>query len=135
MRNFSYPYVFTSGLAQPTIAAINSALDLIENEVPNRVSKLHQNVAYMQDKLEAMGLNIIRGASGIIPVFLKDGVAQGLNKYLYKHGLFANIMEYPMVPPGLERLRISVMSSHTKEEMDQALTLIEEAAKEFNVIE
>lgn len=134
LRNFSYPYVFTSGLAQPTIAAINAALDLLETEVPNRVELLHKNVKYMQDALENMGLKIIRGASGIIPVFLKDGVAQPLNKCLYKRGLFANIMEYPMVPPGLERLRISVMSSHTKEEMDQALALIEEAAKEFKVI-
>jgi len=134
LRNFSYPYVFTSGLAQPTIAAINAALDLLENETPSRVELLHKNVAYMQDKLEGMGLNIIRGVSGIIPIFLKDGVAQPLNKMLYQRGLFANIMEYPMVPPGLERLRISVMSSHTKEEMDTALSLIQEVATEFNVL-
>ena len=134
LRNFSYPYAFTTGLAQPTIAAINAALDLLENESPNRVELLRNNVVYMQDKLEEMGLKIVRGDSGIIPVFLKDGIAQSLNKSLYAKGLFANIMEYPMVPPGLERLRLSIMSTHTKEEMDQALSIIREVAQEYEII-
>lgn len=88
----------------------------------------------MQDSLEEMGLKIIRGESGIIPVFIKDGIATELNRKLYKRGLFVNIMEYPMVPPGLERLRLSVMATHTKEEMDKALNLIRQATTEFCVI-
>jgi glycine C-acetyltransferase len=135
LRNFSYPYVFTSGLAQPTIAAINAALDLIETETPSRISQLHANVRYMQDGLEAMGLKIIRGESGIIPVFLKDGVARKLNRALYQRGLFANIMEYPMVPPGLERLRLSIMSIHTQAQMDAALALIRKVADELDVFD
>ncbi|WP_444993816.1 aminotransferase class I/II-fold pyridoxal phosphate-dependent enzyme [Aliikangiella sp. IMCC44359] len=134
LRNFSYPYIFTSGLAQPTIAAINAALDLLEIEKPNRVQVLHENVTYMQDRLEEIGLKIKRGVSGIIPVYLKDGIAQELNKKLYKRGLFANIMEYPMVPPGLERLRLSIMSTHTKKEMDQAIEIIKDVMKEMGVI-
>jgi glycine C-acetyltransferase len=134
LRNFSYPYVFTSGLAQPTIAAISAALDLLEAE-PERVAMLHRNVKYMQDKLEAMGLKIIRGESGIIPVFFpRDGVVRQINKALYKRGLFANIMEYPMVPPGLERLRLSIMATHTREEMDRALHLIETVTNELKAL-
>jgi glycine C-acetyltransferase len=134
LRTFSFPYVFTSGLAQPTIAAINAALDLLERE-PERVAKLHENVAYMQDKLEAVGLKILRGDSGIIPVFFaKDSVARHLNKELYRRGLFVNIMEYPMVPPGLERLRLSIMSTHTKEEMDRAVSIIVDVAKEYDAL-
>ncbi|WP_075187488.1 aminotransferase class I/II-fold pyridoxal phosphate-dependent enzyme [Teredinibacter haidensis] len=129
LRNFSYPYVFTSGLAQPTIAAISAALDLLENE-PEHVQNLHSNVVYMQDSLEAAGFNILRGESGIIPIFFgKDGHVRQLNKELFKKGLFANIMEYPMVPPGLERLRLSIMSTHTKEEMDRVVDLIDSTSK------
>src|SRR5262245_39108211 len=96
LRNFSYPYLFTSGLAQPTIAAISASLDILERE-PERVAKLHHNVRYMQDRLEGLGLRIIRGASGIVPVFFgADGVVRKLNRELYRRGLFANIMEYPM---------------------------------------
>lgn len=128
LRNYSYPYVFTSALAQPTIAAISAALDFIEDN-PSWVAKLRENVRYMQDKLENEGFDIIRGVSGIIPVFFrKDGVVREINKDLYKKGLFANIMEYPMVPPGLERLRLSLMATHTYDEVDRAVSLIRDSA-------
>lgn len=134
LRNFSYPYVFTSGLAQPTIAAISAALDVIERE-PDRIARLHRNVRYMQDELEAAGLKIIRGEAGIIPVFFKtDGAVRQLNRLLYRRGLFANIMEYPMVPPGLERLRLSVMATHTREEIDTAVSLIVTGAREIGCL-
>lgn len=134
LRNFASPYVFTSGLAQPTIAAISASLDMMERE-PERLENLHKNVRYMQDKLEAAGLKIIRGQSGIIPVFIgEDGMVRKINRLLYSRGLFANIMEYPMVPPGTERLRLSVMATHTREEMDTAISMIVEAAKEFGCL-
>jgi len=134
LRHFSYPYVFTSALAQPTIAAISAALDLIEQE-PQRVADLHANVRYMQDRLEAEGMRVVRGVSGIIPVFFgQDGAVSRLNRELYRRGLFANIMEYPMVPPGLERLRLSVMSTHTREEIDAAVDLIASVAREMGIL-
>lgn len=132
LRNFSYPYLFTSGLAQPTIAAISAALDILEHE-PERVARLQSNVRYMQDRCQAAGLNIIRGESGIIPVFFgDDDVVRKINRLLYERGLFANIMEYPMVPPGLARLRLSVMATHTHEEIDLAVAMIDAAARELD---
>jgi glycine C-acetyltransferase len=134
LRNFSYPYLFTSGLAQPTIAAISAALDVMERE-PQRIANLHANVRYMQDRLEAEGMRIIRGVSGIIPVFFgEDGAVGKLNRTLYRRGLFVNIMEYPMVPPGLERLRLSVMATHTREEIDHAVDLIASTAREMGLL-
>ena len=133
LRNFSFPYVFTSGLAQPTIAAISAALDVLEQE-PERVADLRKNVIYMQDELESRGYKIIRGETGIIPVFFKkDGAVKQLNKELYRRGLFANIMEYPMVPPGMERLRLSIMSTHTEEEMDKCIELIDQVCTDLKI--
>lgn len=132
MRNFSFPYLFTTGLAQTTVAAIDAALDVLERE-PQRLTKLWSNVRYMQDRLEEMGLTILRGESGIVPVFLPGADVRAVNRRLYEKGLFANIMEYPMVPPGLERLRLSVMSTHTPAQMDRALFLIKETCEELGV--
>lgn len=134
LRNFSYPYLFTSGLAQPTIAAISAALDVMERE-PERIARLHDNVRYMQDQLEAKGFNILRGESGIIPVFFgKLSIVGNINRRLFERGVFANIMEYPMVPPDKERLRLSVMSSHTREEIDNVVEIIAEVAREFDAL-
>jgi glycine C-acetyltransferase len=120
-------------MAQSTVAGISAALDILENE-PERVQRLRDNVVYMQDELEKMGFRILRGKAGIIPVFLPDGVTQKFNYELYRRGLFLNTMEFPMVPPGLERLRISMMATHTKEQMDKALSIIKEVAELLNVL-
>ncbi|NKI73102.1 aminotransferase class I/II-fold pyridoxal phosphate-dependent enzyme [Dickeya sp. CFBP 2040] len=134
LRNFSYPYLFTSGLAQPTIAAISAAMDVMERE-PERIERLHENVRYMQDQLETQGFNILRGESGIIPVFFKKPFVVGnINRCLFERGVFANIMEYPMVPPDKERLRFSVMSSHTREEIDHVVEILTEIAREFDAL-
>jgi glycine C-acetyltransferase len=130
LRNFAHPYLFTSGLAQPTIAAIAAALDILERE-PERVARLRSNVRRMQDRCEAAGLKIIRGEAGIIPVFLPyDSLVRRVNRLLYQRGLFVNLMDYPMVPPGLARLRLSVMATHTHEEIDTAVEMIVQAAHE-----
>lgn len=133
MRSYAMPYVFTTALAQTTIAAIAAALDLLERE-PERIEALHRNRRYMQDRLEALGFRILRGEAGIIPVFLPDGIAGNFNKMLYRRGLYVNVMEYPMVPPGMERLRLSIMADHSQTQLDRALELIVDVARELGVL-
>ena len=125
LRSRAFPYLFTSGLAQPTIAAIAAALDVLERE-PERVARLHANVGLAQELLEADGFRIRRGASGIVPVFLdgRDGLAGEMNRWLFERGLFVNVMEFPMVPPGLERLRLSLMSTHEPDQIRTAVGMI-----------
>lgn len=133
LRSFSNPYVFTTALAHPTVAAIDAGLDVMEQE-PELLARLHLNVEYMRAELEDMGHRVGYSPAGIIPVFLPDGVARNFNRDLYAQGLFAHVMEYPMVPPGQERLRLSIMATHTREQMDQALKLIAEASKKYGII-
>ena len=57
-----------------------------------------------------------------------------INRLLYARGLFVNIMEYPLVPPGLARIRLSVMATHTHDEIDTAVEMIVDAARELNAM-
>lgn len=134
LRSNSKPYVFTTGMAHPTVAAISAALDVLEQE-PGRICRLHENVAYMQDRLEENGFVIKRGGTGIIPVFLPDGIAGKFNVEIYRQGIFANVMEYPMVPPGMERIRLSLMADHTREQIDRVIDIFIETGRKFDVFE
>lgn len=134
LRSYAKPYVFTTALAQPTIAAIEAALDVLELE-PARRAAVHSNREYLSDALEAAGFSIGRTQSGIVPVYLPDGVAGHFNRRLYERNLFVNVMEYPMVAPGGERLRFSLMSEHTHEDVDLAVNIVKETAAEFKLFE
>jgi glycine C-acetyltransferase len=130
LRTYASAYVFTTALAFPVIAAINAALDVIERE-PELIFRLHANVRTMRGLLEAARFCIGFSPAGIIPVYLPDGIARAFNRELFDDGLFAHVMEYPMVPPGAERLRISMGAQHTRAEIDEAVSIIGRAAKKF----
>jgi glycine C-acetyltransferase len=67
-------------------------------------------------------------------VYLPDGIARAFNRAVFNDGLFAHVMEYPMVAPGMERLRISMGAQHTRDEIVEALAIIDRASQRFGVV-
>lgn len=129
LRSYAKPYVFTTALAQPTVSAIGAALDILEME-PRRRAALHANREYLTAALAGAGFKVGRTESGIVPLYLPDGTAGLFNRRLYERGLFVNVMEYPMVAPGAERLRFSLMAEHTRADLDRAVGIVREVARE-----
>lgn len=132
LRAYAKPYVFTTALAQTTVAAIDAALDVLVDE-PQRRARLHDNRRYLSTGLKGLGFQVGDSDSGIVPVYLPDGVAGRFNQQAYARGLFLNVMEYPMVAPGSERLRFSLMSEHSRADMDQALAIMRETAQALGI--
>jgi glycine C-acetyltransferase len=133
LRSLSHPYVFTTALAHPTVAAIGAALDVLQGD-PQLLRSLRSNVTTLRDALRGLGLRVGDAPAGIVPVYLPDGIARPFNRALYQAGLFAHVMEYPMVPPGMERVRLTVMATHTREHLDRAVEIIGRIAREFEVL-
>jgi glycine C-acetyltransferase len=48
----------------------------------------------------------------------------------HQRGIFINSIEYPAVPVAQQRFRISLMATHTKEDIDKLLSAIEEVWEE-----
>jgi glycine C-acetyltransferase len=134
IRTVSNPYTFTTSMSQPVIAAIDAALDFME-EHPERIEQLHINKRYLQDALEGMGFNIFRSESAIIPIFVKGAPCEEINRELFIRGIFANVFFYPLISPGQERIRLSVMATHTREHMDSLLTTLKDIGKQYNIID
>lgn len=133
LRSLAHPYVFTTAMAHPTLAAIGAALDVLEGE-PHLLASLHRNVLHLRDALRALGLTVGDAPAGIVPVYLPDGIARPFNRALHQAGLFAHVMEYPMVPPGMERVRLTVMATHQRAHLDRAVELFRDVARQFGLI-
>ena len=112
---------------------LDAALDLLIDE-PERRARLHANRERLTAALREAGFDARDTQSGIVPVFLPDGVAGRFNRRLHERGLFVNVMEYPMVAPGTERLRFSLMSEHTDADIARAVRLMRETAAEFGLL-
>jgi 8-amino-7-oxononanoate synthase len=61
-----------------------------------------------------------------VPIVIGDDVETAqLWKALYDEGLYANVALYPAVPPGRSLIRTSVMATHEREHLDEALAIFD----------
>jgi glycine C-acetyltransferase len=130
LRFFARSYMFSAALSPMVLAAVDAGLDVIERE-PHRRTQLSDNIQYLTQKLNAIGFNI----HPLTPIFvLPVPDYMEIRKAAYQfhqRGIFLNAVEYPAVPRHLQRFRISLMSDHTKEDMDRLITAIEEVWASF----
>jgi 7-keto-8-aminopelargonate synthetase-like enzyme len=111
-------FIYTTAPSVPNSAAVLAGLDIIESE-PQRRSALAHNAEYLRARLRELGLNTGSSTSHIIPVIIGgEEEAVKASKYLFDAGYFVVAIRPPTVPAGTSRLRISVQSNHTREEIN-----------------
>ena len=89
------------------------------------VGKLNQNAQYLQKELRNAGFNILNTETPIIPLIVGNAtILTYMVKDAFDNGYFINDVTPPVVPPNLTRFRISVMASHTREDMDGLMRLL-----------
>jgi glycine C-acetyltransferase len=97
--------------------------------------QLWDNVRYMRDGLRALGFNTGSSESCIIPVMIGD--EEKLARFhndLRLRGVFTNIVTYPAVRRKECRLRVSIMSTLTRQDLDRALAIFAELGRTYGVI-
>ncbi|MCI8306713.1 MAG: 8-amino-7-oxononanoate synthase [Lachnospiraceae bacterium] len=121
LRNKARSFIFSTALSPVTIASAIAGLECI---TADRVAALRNNVQYFCDRLHAEGFDV-QSDSAIIPVIVGDEQkALAISAKLMEHGYYISAIRYPTVKKNSARLRITLMSSHTKEEMDGLAGLI-----------
>jgi 7-keto-8-aminopelargonate synthetase-like enzyme len=130
---FSRSYMFSAHLPPPTVAAVLAGLDMLERE-PERLRRLHDNAEYLASGLRALGYDAHRQAA-ILPLLVPASVdMRALSRAFHDEGVFLNSVEYPAVPMDAQRLRISVMATHTREDLDHAIAVFARLGRRFGMI-
>ena len=134
LTNKARSFIYTTGLP-PLIAAANcKAIDIIEKEKRLR-EHLEDNANYMRAGLRLAGFDTMHSITPIIPILVKDSaLAVQVSEELYKLGVFVSAIRPPTVPMHTARLRLTVMATHEKTNMDFALNRIQETGKKLGVI-
>lgn len=131
LRYFARSHMFSASLPPVVIAAVLTGLKVIENE-PERIRKLNKNVKYARKGLNDLGFNI-NPQSPIIAIRVPETMnIRDAAIHFHKTGIFVNSIEYPAVPLNQQRFRISLMATHTKNDIDRLLLAIKEVWAVFN---
>jgi 5-aminolevulinate synthase len=127
VRSFASGFIFTTALP-PAVAA--GALASIRHLKESHIERLrHQErVAKVRRRLEACGIPCLENPSHIIPVMVKDPVKckQISDWLLDRYGIYIQPINYPTVPRGAERLRITPSPLHTDQDIDRLVTALSE---------
>ncbi len=135
IRLYARSYFFSTALPPATIASLIAAIDVIETE-PELRERLWRNIKYMRENLQKMGYDTQNSETAIIPIIIGDDYKlREMNRIIHEKGIFLNPVPYPAVPKKLSRLRISLMATHTQEDLDTTLEVLEKVGKQFGIIE
>jgi glycine C-acetyltransferase len=126
----SRPQLFSNALPPTVACSAAKALDILERE-PERVARLHANVARMRSGLRSLGYDVLESPTAIVPIMIGETArAIQLSNRLLAHGLFVIGFGFPVVPEGTARLRVQMSAAHTDAHIDRALQVFHEVRRE-----
>ncbi len=132
LRYQSRQYAFSAS-APATVLGVVKALELIDEE-PEWNIQLWDNIHYMRSGLETLGLEIGNTESAIIPVKIGNvHINSEAAKILLENGIYTNPIMYPAVSLKDSRIRMSIMATHNREQLDKTLNTFEYISKKLEI--
>ena len=134
LRQRSRPYLFSNTLAPSIVGASIEVLDMLSESTALR-DKLEENTLYFREKMTAAGFDIKPGTHPIVPIMLYDAkLAQDFAADLLQEGIYVIGFYFPVVPKGKARIRVQLSASHTKDQLDKAISAFTKVGVKRGVI-
>jgi glycine C-acetyltransferase len=134
LRFYSNSYVFAANIPAGVAAGLIASIDVIESE-PGRLTRLWSNIRLLHGQLADAGFDLENTRSAILPLVIGDErKAMEMGRAVRARGLYCQTVVFPGVPLGDARLRVSVTSEHTREDLENAAGIFVEAAREVGVL-
>lgn len=127
VRSFASGFIFSTALPPAIAAGAAASIRHLKDSQIERTR--HQNrVAMVRERLDAMGIPHLHNDSHIIPVMVGDAHhAKMISDWLMEHhGIYVQPINYPTVPKGTERLRITPSPVHTDGDIDRLVEALSE---------
>ncbi|WJY14242.1 aminotransferase class I/II-fold pyridoxal phosphate-dependent enzyme [Pectobacteriaceae bacterium CE90] len=133
LRFYSNSYVFAATIPAPVAAGVIASIDVMLRE-PERLAKLWDNIYYFRTRLLNAGFDLENSDSAIIPIVVGDDAKTlFFGRAVRARGMFCQTVVFPGVSVGDARLRISITSEHTREDLDEAYAILVASALEVGV--
>ncbi|MGO4527861.1 glycine C-acetyltransferase [Paenibacillus sp. 2TAF8] len=130
----SRPFLFSTSLPPAVIAACSASVDILMND-NDLIEKLWENGNDLKNGLSRLGYNVGQSETPITPCIIGDELtAQEFSKRLYEEGVYAKAIVFPTVPKGTGRIRNMPTAAHTKEMLEQVISVYEKVGTEMKLI-
>ena len=135
LRQRGRPFLFSSAMTVPDVAACLAALDLLEAST-ELVERLWANTELFKAEMKKLGFDTGRSVTPITPVMLGEAkLAQEFSAALFEAGVFAMAIAFPTVAKGAARIRVMISAAHSTDDLEQGLHAFSEVGHKLGVIQ
>ena len=126
VRSFASGFIFTTALPPAVAAGARAAVRHLKTSDAERRLQA-ERVAMLRARLDAAGIPHLPNPSHIVPVMVGDPVkCRWLSDLLLNEfGIYIQPINYPTVPRGTERLRITPSPVHSEADLDWLASALE----------
>lgn len=118
VRSFAPGFIFTTSLPPAVLAGAMASVRYLQSSSAER-QKAHSNASLLKSLLDERGLVYKKGESHIVPLIIGDAVCCKMltDILLNDHDIYVQPINYPTVPKGTERMRLTATAAHTQEDI------------------
>lgn len=131
LTNRSRSYIYTTAAPAAMCLAASAALRIVRDEPQRRVN-LAAVSARLRDGLRRIGFDLGSAQAHIVPVILgRAELAVQASQRLFERGFMVPAIRQPTVASGKARLRISLMSSHSDQDIDELIEALAQIGRDL----
>jgi len=133
------PFLFSTSHPPSVAATCIAAFDVLQDE-PERIEDLWENTRFWKKELGLLGFDIggkttPASETPITPIIIGDGArTMEFSRELFKEGVLGTGIAFPTVPEGKARIRTIMTATHTADELERALDVLENVGKKMGIL-
>ncbi len=136
VRSYAPGFIFTTALPPAVLAGAKAS---IEHLMRSDIERMRQrrNVKHLKDRLAQAGMPYMQGESHIVPFVVGEARCCKLvtDMLLDRYDIYVQPINYPTVPRGTERLRLTATAAHSPAQIDRMADILEELWHENHVFQ
>lgn len=134
VRSYAPGFIFTTSLPPATMAGANTAIQYQMASMKERALQ-QKNTAYVKSRLSDLGIPVVPNPSHIVPILVGNAekAKAASDLLMAKYGIYVQAINYPTVPIGHERLRVTPTPGHGEKLANELVSALDETFTELNL--
>jgi 5-aminolevulinate synthase len=136
VRCYASGFIFTTALPPGVLAGARASVEHLKTSDIERI-RHRSNVKYFKELLEKAELPYMKGESHIVPLVVGEATCckEVTDMLMRDYDIYVQPINYPTVPKGTERLRLTATAAHTTEQIDRMVDVLSTLWEENHIFQ